>query len=222
MIGLEQIVAAQFMLADMKVQCQMKTTPEIKVSASGLDTVIDNSKSISDLNVFQPFVYSPYQKEVQTHIEGLMDGEIGITGNFQFATETYPAQNQLCLYVNKVNVKVALDPKIYIAREYPKGSCRYNAVLGHEQKHIAVDRKIVNKYANIIVKAIDNTLKKVGYGHGPYGVSQLSALQKKIGAAVESVIHQYGEKMNRERDALQRQIDTLEEYKRVDAVCANK
>lgn len=224
MIGLDYILASHLMLADYKVKCELKAAPEITVSASGMDTIIDGSKSVAELNAFKPMIgtKSPYGQNTQTHIEGLMHGAIGVSGDYMFSTETYPELNKVCMYVAKVNVRISIDPKIFIAREYTPGSCHYNAVLGHEKKHVAVDKKIVNKYTNIIVKAVNNTLKQVGYAHGPYDVAQLPALQKQISGIIENVIKQFADNMNRERQVLQQEVDTLKEYGRVDALCADK
>lgn len=224
MIGLDYLMAGHLLLADYKVRCAMKAAPEITVSASGLDTVIDNSRTIQQLNAFKPMIgtKSPYGQNSQTHIEGLMHGGIGVGGDYMFSNETYPALNKVCMYVAKVNVKISIDPKIFIAKEYAPGTCHYNAVLEHEQKHVAVDKRLVNKYTNIIVKAVNNTLKQVGYSHGPYDASQLPALQKQISAIIESVIKQFSENMNKERQVLQQEVDTLKEYGRVDALCPDK
>jgi hypothetical protein len=206
------------------IECRMKTAPEITVRASGMDVVIDHSKSIAELNMFRPALLtpSPYGKGVETHIEGLMHGRIGLTGGYMFSTETYPERGKVCLYVSKVDVNFAVDPKIYIAREYRPGTCHYNAVLEHEKKHVRVDRDIVNKYTKIIVRGVNSALKQVGYAHGPYDSAQLPALQKRISGIIESVIQQYAANMNAEREALQKKVDTIEEYRRVDAQCPDK
>lgn len=223
MIGLDYILASQMMLADYKVKCELKAAPEITVSATGLDTVFDNSKYIHELDGFKPSVNSnPYGDKADTHIEGLTRGMIGLTGSYDFTSETYPALNKVCMYIKDVQVKISVEPTVYIAHEFPKGSCRYEAVMGHERKHLKVDRDIVNKYSTIIVRAVNNTLTKVGYAQGPYDSSQLPALQKQIGGIIDSVIGQYYVNMNNERKVLQSQVDTLEEYARVDALCPNE
>lgn len=223
MFGLDYMLASHLLLADYQVKCEMKTAPEITVSASGLDTVFDNSKYIQELDGFKPSVNSsPYGKGVETHIEGLTHGKIGLTGGYQFSTDTYPDLNKVCMYVNKVQVKISVEPTVYIAHEFPKGSCKYNAVMGHERKHLKVDRDLVNKYSVIIVRAVNNTLKQVGYAQGPYDVAQLPALEKQIGGIIDSVIEQFYVNMNNERRVLQSHVDTLEEYRRVDAMCPDQ
>lgn len=223
MLGLEYIAAGYLTLADVKVKCESAAVPEITVRAVGIETVLDETKSIKELNAFKPVLgESPYGKGVDTHVEGLMHGKIGLDGRYQFSTRTYPSLKKVCMQVSQVEVVFTLDPKVYIAKEYPRGSCHYNAVLEHEKKHLRVDRDLVNKYSFITVKAINNTLKQVGYMHGPYDEAQLPALQKQIGGIIESVIGQFSENMNRERKVLQKQIDSLAEYERVDKVCPDK
>ncbi len=224
MLGLEYIAAGYLTLADFKVKCEMDAPPEITVRAEGIDPIVDDTKTIRELDVFKPALTTdnPYGPKAETHIEGLMHGAIGLDGRYQFSTKTYKSLKKVCMYVSHVEVVFKLDPKVYIAREYPKGSCHYNAVLEHEKKHLMVDRLLVNRYTNITVKAINNTLKKVGFMHGPYDEAQLPALQKQIGGIIESVIAQFSENMNRERKMLQKQVDSLAEYERVDKVCPDK
>lgn len=206
-------------------QCQMKQAPEITVRAIGTELEIDNSRPIYALNKLKPQVdtVSPYGEGVQTYIEGLMHGEIGLSAQYQFGMETFPARGgESCLYVQKVEVVFTLDPKIYIAREYKPGTCHYDAVLGHEKKHFRTDRDLVNKYANIVVKAVNNALKVAGYSQGPMPEASLPAAQERTGKMIETVLAGYSANMNKERQILQQKIDSLEEYKRVDSLCPDK
>ncbi len=223
MLGLEYIAAGYLHLASAaNIECKLTKAPEITVSANGLDTKIIETKGIQDLTAMSRAAgtETPYDKDAVVHTEGLRLGRIGLKGEYQFETQTYTKLGKICMTVSKVNIRVELDPTIYIAKEFKRGSCHYNAVLEHEKKHVALDRKIVNKYLNVMVKAVNNTLKHVGYVHGPYNVEQLPALQKQIGGILDSVIEQFYTNMNRENDALQvSTVDTLAEYERVDAVC---
>lgn len=222
MFGLDYILASHLMLASATndIKCHMKTVPEITVSAKGLDRGIDHTKSIRELNAFKPDVgASPYGDDSQTYIQGLAKGGVQVQGQYQFAGETYEGLGKGCLYVNKVNIVITLDSTIFIAREYAKGTCHYNAVLEHELKHKTVDREMVNKYSNIIVRAVNSTLKTIGYAHGPFDVSQRQAVQEKIGQTLESVISQFGNNFSTERDMRQSKVDTLAEYDRVHALC---
>jgi len=162
---------------------------------------------------------SPYEDDSKTYIQGLAKGGVDVSGQYQFGTETYPALAQGCIFTNKVQINITLDSTIFIAREYKKGTCHYNAVLQHELKHKAVDRELVNKYSNIIVKAVNNTLKTIGYAQGPFPASAMPAAQEKIGATLTNVVSQFGNNFSAERDKRQSNVDTLVEYDRVHALC---
>lgn len=225
MFGLEYIVASQMMLASAGspvMTCQMKVQPQITVVAKGLDRGINHTKSIRELNAFKPSVGpSPYGAEVETYLQGVASGGVSVTGQYEFGQETHTGLRQSCLYVNKVEITITLDSTIYIASEYPKGTCHYNAVLEHEKTHVAVDRELVNKYSNIIVKAVNNTLKTVGYAQGPFPANQMPEVQKKIDAYLSQIIGAYGKNFAAERNKRQGQVDTISEYNRVHAVCEN-
>lgn len=222
MFGLDYILASHLMLASTTptVKCIMKTAPQITVSAVGLDRGIDHTKSVRDLNAFKPQTSpSPYGMGADTYIQGLAKGGVSVQGQYQFSGHEYPSLSQGCLFVDKVNITITLDSTIFIAREYKEGTCFYKAVLEHERKHRAVDRALVNKYSNIIVKAVNNTMKTIGYAQGPFDSSQKEAIQARIANVVGSILSQYGDNFSVERERMQTNVDTLTEYDRVHALC---
>jgi hypothetical protein len=148
-----------------------------------------------------------------------MSGEIKTSSNVSIMSETYPALNAACLMINKITVKIHVDPTIYIAREYRKGSCMYASVLEHEQKHVRTDRILVNKYTGLIARALDAEFKKTNYAFGPVRSHNMDEEQRRISYVSSKIVKELSEKMNAERRVLQQNIDTLEEYNRVSRKC---
>ncbi len=222
MIGLDYLVAGYFHLAAADIKCQLKKAPEIHVAASDTKVKYDHTQTQAQLDNFGVDTVSPYGKNVQTHVGGLMSGEVSVSSNVRIMQETYPRMDAGCLYVDSVKVNVHINPTIYIAREYQKTGCLYKEIMIHEKKHIQVDRMIVNKYTNLIVKGLDAALKKIGYAHGPYRAGQLSSEQAKIQTYAQQVIRQYADQMSKERQKLQQDVDSLQEYERVQAQCRGK
>jgi len=222
LIGLDYLVAGYFHLASADIKCQLKTAPRIDISASDTSVRYDHTKSQKELDNLGTDTVSPYGKNVQTHVGGLMSGEVSISQNIRIMQETYPTLNAGCLYVDSVKVNIHIKPIIYIARDFAKDGCMYKAVMEHEKKHIAVDRKIVNKYTNIIVHGLDASLKKVGYARGPFSKGQLKAEQQAMQDYTHKIVQAYGEQMTEERKALQQKVDSLEEYNRVNNLCRGK
>lgn len=215
-------MAGYFHLAQADIKCQVKKTPEISVVASDTKVTYDHSKTQAELDNFEIDTVSPYAKNVQTHVGGLMSGEVSVAQNLRVMQETFPGLNAGCLYLDKLTVKIHINPTIYIAKNYPKSGCMYAAVMEHEKKHIKVDRMIVNKYTRIIINGLDAMFKKIGYAQGPFTIGQINPAQENIQKLVTDMLKQYSDQMSDERQILQQRVDSLEEYERVQALCRGK
>ncbi len=222
MIGLDYLAAGYFHLASADIKCQLKQSPRIDIVASDTSVRYDHTKYQRQLDALGTDTVSPYGKNVQAHVGGLMSGEVSISQNISIMRETWPGMNAGCLYVDSIKVNIHIKPTIYIAREYSKNSCMYKAIMEHEKKHIAVDRKIVNKYTNLIVKGLDEAFKKFGYAQGPFTIGQIEPQQKRIQQFSQNVVQVYSDKMTAERRKLQQEVDSLEEYNRVNNLCRGK
>lgn len=222
MIGLDYLVAGYFHLASGSIECKLKKAPQIHVSASDTNVRYDHTKTQKQLDALGTDTVSPYGKNVQTHVGGLMAGEVSISQNIRIMQETWPNMNAGCLYIDSLKVNIHIKPVIYIARDYPKTGCMYKAIMEHEKKHIQVDRMIVNKYTNIIIHGLDKALKKVGYAHGPFSKGALQQQQAMLQQYSQDIVKQYSEAMSAERRKLQQDVDNLREYERVQAQCRGR
>ncbi len=215
-------MAGYMHLAAYDLKCQLKRAPQINITASDTAVKYDTSKSQAELDNFQYDTVSPYGQNVQTHVGGLMSGSVSISQNIRIMQETYAALNQGCLYIDSINVKIHIDPTIYIANHYKRTGCMFNAIMEHEQKHIKVDRMIVNKYSALIGKSLYAALKPANYTYGPFQMSQMPLAQENIQASVQSILKTYSEQMSAERQAKQQAVDSLQEYERVRKLCLGK
>jgi len=222
LIGLDYLVAGYFHLATADITCKVKKSPEITVSASDTTVQYDHSRTQAQLDNFEVDTISPYAAGTQTHVGGLMSGEVSVNQSMQFVKETYPALNTGCLLINKLHIKMHIKPTIFIAREFPKTGCMYAAVMEHEKKHIQVDRAIINKYSNMIGKGVTEAMNRIGYAHGPYKISQLNGQQNYLNDKINNIIKKYADAMTVERQKLQQQVDSLAEYERVTNLCKGK
>lgn len=215
-------MAGYFHLASADIKCQLKLTPRIDITASDTSIVHDHTKSQQELDGMGTDTKSPYGKGVRTHVGGLMSGEVGISQKIRIMEETYPTLNAGCLYVDSVSVQINIKPTIYIARDFAKGGCMYNAIMEHEKKHIEVDREIVNRYKTRIRRGLEESFRRIGYGQGPFTKGRLPAEKKRIQEYAQSIVQGYSEQMSEERRRLQQAVDTLEEYNRVNAKCPGR
>ncbi len=201
------------------IQCKTKQAPKINVIPSNSHVRYDFSKTKAQLNTVDVDTVSPYGPNHKTYVSGLMSGSIEMKSQVAFAQETYPRRQQGCLYVQSVDVKIHIDPTIFVASEYPKGSCMHNAVLTHEYKHVREDQLIVNKYSNIIGRVLADVVNSRGAAFGPYETARIPHVQQNVQNSFAEVIKKYNQKMNEERQRRQQGIDSLEEYQSIGKRC---
>jgi hypothetical protein len=221
-IGLDYVLAGYVQLAAGTIKCTPKRAPQVSVSAQNSAIKYDHTRSQAQLDGFSMDTVSPYGPEVQSHVGGLMSGEAQISHELQYMQESYPMLNSGCLFIDKINVKLKISPTIYVAREYKKTGCMYRAVLEHEKKHVALDREIMNKYTNLIARDVEAYVRKTGSVRGPITIRRMPQAQKSVNDGLAQLIRGYSQKMNEERRRRQQQIDTLEEYNRVNNLCRGR
>lgn len=123
----------------------------------------------------------------------------------------------VCLFYDRVDISIALQPVIYVAREFKAPACRA-AVLEHEEKHVKIDRLVMNKYAHRMGVAVQAVVNKAGV-RGPYPVARRKEIEAQMMQAVEQVVKGEEQKLFAEMDRLQAEVDTPSEYKRISRIC---
>jgi hypothetical protein len=215
-------MAGYFHLASGSIECRLKKAPQIHVAASDTSVRYDHSKSQRQLDTLETDTVSPYGASVQTHVGGLMAGEVSISQNIRILQESWEHLNAGCLYVDSIRVDIHIKPVIYIANQYPKDGCMYQAIMEHEKKHIEVDRRIVNKYTKIIIAGLDKAFKKLGYMQGPFRIAELKQKQEMMQQYSQDIVRHYSSEMSAERRELQQEVDNIQEYERVQSLCRGK
>lgn len=222
MFGLDIMMAGVLQLASFDVQCRTSPAPRITVSPKQSTIQYDFSKSKDDLGEFDIDTISPYGPQHKTHVGGLMAGEIAIEQRVEFTNEIYERLGVACTAIKSIEVSIKMDPTIYIANEFKKGSCKFNAILVHEKKHVRVDQKIVNKYAQLIGDDLKRAIKNKGVQFGPLRESEIEKIQAEIQKTLADTLTRRRDQMNEERSWDQQAIDTKEEYDSIAAQCPNE
>jgi len=226
LFGLEFLAAGMLYMTPTsvasQVECRMKVPPRINVLPSKSLVKYDYTKSKAELNSVDVDTISPYGPQHNTTVSGLMSGSIQMQHQLSFLSETYEQLGLGCIYLKSVEVKVNIDPTIFIAKEYPKGTCMHNAVLNHERKHVREDQLIVNKYSNYIGRALVSLIDSQEASFGPFSVNEIPKIQKNIQDSITEVVKKFNEQMNLERQTRQQAIDSLEEYESIGSKCEKK
>ena len=221
--GVLAFVVTLFMLQPASAQdrpgwCAFDKRPEINIKPETKDIKYDFNKSIARINQKTIDTKSPYSDDVISKAGGLMSGGIRTSHRFKVATKTLARRNLACAWFDTITVRITIDPTIFVAREFGKGSCPRRAILEHEHKHIRVDREIVNKYAKKIGRALKSYVDKNPV-YGPVRASRLKSLQQRMTDQLDRLTSQIGRRMEQERKRRQQAIDTRKEYERVRNEC---
>jgi len=222
MLGLDLVLASHLLLSASAgtpaVSCPMQERAQINVTWNSSDVKFNFSQSQKQLERKHIDTVNPYGTQVVTDVGGLMSGSIAVKSNVQVSTMRYPALKLTCLWVQRIDIAMNIDPTIFIASEHPRGSCEHNAIMGHEMKHVAVDRQIAAEYMPKIKQRLFNALQKVGVV-GPKPLSSEGQYQQKIMDYLTQEVRKTTDEMYAERKKRQQAVDNLGEYERVAHVC---
>lgn len=176
----------------------------------------DYTRSIADLGGFNIDTVNPYGNAARTEVHGLTEASIRVAYELQTAGVHYGPQT--CLWVAGMTVKLRLEPLVYVAHEHKRGTCRFNAVLEHEAKHVKVDQKLAQAYKPVYEKAIVAAVNQYRI-IGPFPSDQQAKVRADLQAYIDRAVAQVSKRFEADRKVKQQAVDTLEEYDRVAALC---
>ncbi len=220
MIGIDPItITSMVVLAGYKPECPIHEPTKINITPVSEKIKYDVSQSLKDLQQYDLDTVDPYGFHGKSITRAFMNGSVGLSYEMNFASQSIPEYNISCQWYDQINVKIEVAPTIVVAKEIYHDPCMRNAVIGHELKHVQVDRVIVNKYAKIIGQKLFTELKSRGFTAGPFASERAEEVREKMMHVVSQIIGLEQEKMNLERREKQREVDTIEEYESVDDKC---
>lgn len=203
----------------MEIECYPKKAPKISVIPSNSLIKYDFTKTKAQLNNVDVDTVSPYGPRHKTSVSGLMSGAIATKSEMSFTQEVYEYQGVGCTYIKSMDVTLHIDPTIFIASEFPKGTCMHTAIMQHELKHVREDQLIINKYANTLGRELSLVIDKFRKKYKPVLISEIPALQEDIQKIVHDVLREHSQKLNEERQERQQAIDSFEEYESIGKSC---
>jgi hypothetical protein len=121
-----------------------------------------------------------------------------------------------CVKVERVDIMFGYkDVVVYVANDIPPHTCGYDQVLEHEQKHVAVQRQILNDYIPVLQQNLKEYLAENGAQQNKDYAQAVTWLRDNVEAIAEDVMV----KITEENTRLQSNIDTPEEYARIGESC---
>jgi hypothetical protein len=126
------------------------------------------------------------------------------------------SEGLVCAYVKRVDVTVGYrDVTVFVASDIPQNSCGFNETLGHEEKHVAVNRGLLNEF----VPRIETRLKDYMRMNGIFRTENADYAEKIMNEKLKSIINDVVYDMDSENAERQRQVDSPQEYARLSSVC---
>lgn len=127
-----------------------------------------------------------------------------------------------CTWLARVEIRVEVSPRtIHLARELAPRSCRHAAVLEHERKHVAIDDAVLAEGIALLRERLPPALADLRTER-PIPSGRLRDAQQRFIDESEARINTLWQQVSETRDRRQREIDTPEEYARVDAQCPRR
>jgi hypothetical protein len=153
------------------------------------------------------------------HTPGLTMAEEEMKSDFQMETLHYPGSRVYQVWAKAINVDFSYTKMdVYISSQYGEGTCPYKVIRDHENQHVAINARTLQKYADQMQQAL-MSCKTFPTKNHPWKVSSVSkarsALKQKILGIVNPLYHRYAQEVIRANA----QIDTPENYKRTQALC---
>ena len=149
-------------------------------------------------------------------IGGTGGGAIGLESDVRYEIKKLGKRG--CVRIKSIKGIFIAKPVIHIASDYRRGSCEYNAILEHEQKHIRVMKSFHKKYAPKIKKELRKVALQL-QSKGIVPARDVKKRQKEMQSYIQQYVQAYTADIMQELDRKQKAIDTYAEYKRVAEKC---
>lgn len=199
--------------------CPAYRRPAVNVTLDIAPMQYELRLSINQLNTYRPNT-TLSTREARGDILGLHSGDIGWSFSPEFEVIPQRTRSGVCIQIRKMDLTMHLLETIYVASEYPRGTCEFRAVLEHEFKHAQVDRQLLRRWEPRVIRAALAVLREAGTIY----VETERQIKSEINRLMELIKMRLNEEMNVlsiQRDRYQDLVDTPSEYRRVHNQCAN-
>lgn len=150
----------------------------------------------------------------QHQVLGLTRGQAVVRYKLEIQRQLDPSGQWECAS-SKIVLAYGFDPlTVFVAREFPPGSCAYQEIHTHELRHLETYKAQVDKVEAEITGALQRRFADLTPWRGPAGQAQ-GNLQRELGERWIPYVKLLLERV----EADQALIDTPEEYARIAASC---
>jgi hypothetical protein len=204
-------IASNLMMASAKA-C-MPDQAEVRIETRVGEPRIDKTRSAAQLQAMQADG-SIVGNQRFAKSTGLTVGGITVDSEIRIANDT-AEDGTVCAWPSVVTVTLATAPTVYLVAN--EAGCQQTVGLQHEMEHVAIDRRIVQRYAAIFRFKVSTMAYAIAADtlRGRDLRTQRQRIEEKINAMIAII----SDEMNEDRASEQRAFDSVEEYTRVNSAC---
>ncbi|MCB1840069.1 MAG: hypothetical protein KDI61_07395, partial [Alphaproteobacteria bacterium] len=147
--------------------CPAPPPAKLNIIPTTAELKFDTTQTLAELQNYSMDTVDPYGFHGMTYTQAFMKGSIIPGYKVKIGHSFTKKYNAFCLWYEDITVTIDIDPTIVIAKEFYGNSCMRKAIIGHESKHVKVDRVLVNEYAKNIGQKLYDELSARGFSAGP-------------------------------------------------------
>jgi len=185
---------------------------EINLTLDLPDANVHRDRSIAELG--ELYLHGPHGR-----VLGLTNARLEVAWHvgFEFKPDI-DAPGTHCLWVRRVSIDVRHPPPdVYVAREYPPGSCPYRAILAHEKAHVAAVRETVDRFKPRLRWVL--TSLRIPTGRRPISVASPEAGQARVDKLMRDLAAPVIEEMAAALHGAHERLDSPTGYREVRKRC---
>lgn len=196
--------------ADFRALCEQQLPdPSLQVKRLESGYSIDRQLSFRELTGMG----ADLLRHGKQNVLGITRAEMTAAVEIKMARLLSEQDDQECMSP-QVSITVEYKPiKVYIGREFPPDSCSYREILNHEMRHV----RAYHRHLPLVEAAIRGKLARRASGRFFYG--RQGTVEGRLKAEIYDKWLPVVDEEIRKVDATQAQIDSAEEYNRMEKVC---
>lgn len=192
-----------------------KAKLDVKVKVKLVDKKVSYTGLLNRRQITKRATQTGLPAETKNSVLGLTVAKP--VGDYDATAKTRPLSKGVhCAYPKTVTVKVGYDSiKVYVAKEYRKGSCEWYAVRKHEDQHVRIFRKTLKAYFPAIKKAVKKEAKRLKV----FQIKNKNLAADTIAARIAGRVGPILQKVAQETKKKNAAIDTRYSYLQVAKKC---
>jgi hypothetical protein len=194
-------------------ECPKAAEPVVELDFKQPKPTLDTTLGVTELRSLSRQALSEHDQAL-----GLYKTELRSALRVDYDTAT-TRHDHVCLAVRKATVLVEYaDRAIHLARELKRGTCPYDVTLAHEQKHAAVDDRVLRRELPKLQDALRRAIRESGLA-GPVAQRNLAAYRDDVFERIQRVFRDELGRIERIRRSEQASLDTPTAYARESRRC---